>query len=362
MMWHLRAWLLITLFFGTGVVAGFAGGAEEEPPPPRLRLATVVTETASSVPYAEVVAGVRRAVDEHERIALTEYVVSSAGELAERVNALTNAGQTDIIVTAGQEGARAAVNAPDGDTRFLVFDAVVVGDPRVRSVGVNHREAAFLAGHAVGLVFEDTGDGARTAAAGGDGAAPGGDGARATIVVADTGALIEEVIRPAFALGVHSLAPAVDIDLMYLRPDFSDDALRRIVGQKQTDAFLVLADGGMETLATAVGNHVAHASWMNRYSADRPDAGMVTRSGVDLEAIAYRRATAAIADSLPFGEAEVIALSNEALSFEIDERQLPGPDRSARAQRLREMQRRIETGDVELLMPERVILERTSTP
>jgi basic membrane lipoprotein Med (substrate-binding protein (PBP1-ABC) superfamily) len=222
--------------------------------------------------------------------------------------------------------------------RFLVLDAVVMGDDRVHSVGINHRETAFLAGHTVGLLFEDNPE------------------ARATIAVADTGTLLDQLVRPAFALGVHSLAPAVGIDSVYLRPDFPADSVARIISEQQTDAFLVLASGSVEGLPAAVESHSAAGLWLDRYGAGVPDGGTLIRATVDLESLAYSAAARAIDGELAYGLPEIVRLADDSLTFTLNERQLPGNRRQEIARRVGEMQARMESGDIDLAVPQQLIV------
>jgi basic membrane lipoprotein Med (substrate-binding protein (PBP1-ABC) superfamily) len=322
---------------GPGAPALHAGGQDEAPPPPRLRVATVVRASESYAPYEAVVTGARRAVNERERIALEEHSAAGPGELTERIARLAASGDVDVIITAGQTGARAAVSA-GGDVRFLVLDAVVMGDDRVHSIGINHRETAFLAGHTVGLLFEDRPE------------------AGVSLVIADTGTLLEELIRPAFALGVHSLAPSVGIGSVYLRPDFPAETVAQIISERQSDAFLVLGSGEVDGLPAAVRSHPGAVLWLDRYGAGLPDSRTLVSATLDLESLAHRGAARAIDGSLAYGSPEIVRLADDSMTFTLNERQLPGARREEIARRVGEMKSRMEGGEIDLAMPQQLIV------
>ena len=349
----------VVLLAALPTLTGFpahAAGQEEAPPEPRFRIASVVPDHDGAAPYQEVAAGTRRAVNEHERIALTEYFPASHEELAERLRVISEEGRIDLVVTAGAAAAQAIAETP-GDLRFLLVDGIVVDDPRVRSVGINHRETAFLAGFTAGLLFEDLERAAPHREPSGTLELEGlrDDTPGISIVMADGGALVRDLIEPAFALGVHSVAPHVDIDLLLLRPRFSDETVRRIVRRKRSNAFLVLADDKRQALVSALKDHSAYVLWQNRYGTDTPNSSFLSQIGVALEEETYRRVSSAIEGSLDYGEIEELSLRDSGLSMSLEAQRLPGERRDEIRTRFNEMLQRIVSGDIEFLIPRSAI-------
>lgn len=321
--------LLILLLAAPGA---FAGGQEEAPPPPRLRLAAVLPENAGFQPYAAVLAGTRRAVEEAELVALEESLPAFPGEMNQRIRDVAEAGNADVLVAAGNRAATTVVQTP-GDVQSILFDAVVLGDPRVSSLGVNHRELSYLAGYAIGQVLADEATG------------------RASIVVGDTGEGVQEVVEPAFALGVQAVAPEVEIAILYLRPDFTGSDIRSILAGHETDALFVLGSAEAEVLAQAVRDRELPVAWQNRFG-PAPEGGFLARAGVDLEEYAYRRVRSALDGELSYGEPEILAPGDELLHFSVNPERFPGDEGRDRAERVRRMRERLESGEIELLVPE----------
>jgi basic membrane lipoprotein Med (substrate-binding protein (PBP1-ABC) superfamily) len=349
--------IVAVLFTGTTVLV-FAGGQGEAPAAPRYRIALVLPDRDGTDPYREVRSGVRRAVEEREGVALEEQLADSPEALAEQLKEIAEAGRVDLLVTAGQAAAQ-AVPQLSGELRVLLIDGVVVDDPRVRSIGINHREAAFLAGYTAGLVFEDLERAAAGVQPGAEAQIPGARSTapRVTIVTTGPGALVNGIVEPAFRLGLHSPAPHVAVDILPIQPQFSTETIRRVIREKHTDAFFVLADEVGEALVSEMSDHGAYVLWHNRYGGDTPNSSFLTEIGLALEEASYRRVSSAIDGILEFGRLEVLSLADNELEVTIEARRLPGDRRDEIRRRFEEMRDRLMSGELELLIPRHIIVD-----
>ena len=177
------------------------GGSEDEPPEIDY-VSVMLPDTADSHPlYRMIVDGAEAAVAERENLEVEVITGVRRGDprLAERAGDRRVA----LLVVGGgallEDGIRAAAEHPGAS--FLIVDGDAPGLANTAGLLINRREQAFLAGYIAGL---------RLGAEDPSGAAPGESAAAAPAtagLLIETGLYIsEDVVRPAYRLGLKAAA------------------------------------------------------------------------------------------------------------------------------------------------------------
>ncbi|MCG8479199.1 MAG: BMP family ABC transporter substrate-binding protein [Spirochaetales bacterium] len=327
------------------VHALFAGGVGEETGEDRFRIGVFVPGVVDGSPtYEMMVNGVERAAEEAEdaSVAVIEGGFNQA-TWEEGVMSMAASGSYDLIVTSNPSMPEivAEVAAAVPDVLFLVLDGYLAGNPRVHTILFNQQEQAFSSGYFAGLVTA--------------GGLPGANGERIVgLLAGQEYPIMNEVIRPAYELGVRSVLAGAEVDFRVLGNWFDAGRAQEIAADmidRGADVILTIAGGGNQGVIAASRERGTYVLWYDESGYDRAPGVVVGSTFVRQDEAAYRATRDAIAGTLPYGEAVVLGVADGMVSFDTDHpafvEAVPEPIRAE----MESLLRRMETGELVLEMP-----------
>jgi simple sugar transport system substrate-binding protein len=294
--------------------------------------------------YEMLVAGVERAAGEREGTSV--QVVEGGfnqGEWLEGVTSLAADGRYELIVSSNPSlpeiSAEVAQSYPE--ERFLILDGYLDENPAVHTVIFNQREQAFLVGHFAGLVTRSSLDNTN-------------DLARVGLLAGQEYPIMNNVILPAYELGLRTVLPQATVDFRVLGNWFDATSAAELANSmiaNGADVILTIAGGGNQGVIASARENEAYVLWFDDAGYEEAPGIVIGASVVRLDRAAYERTLSAIDGELDFGEAAVLGVADGYVDFATEnplyERHVPSPIREAQQEVIDRMRR----GELDLEMP-----------
>jgi simple sugar transport system substrate-binding protein len=270
---------------------------------------------AGSAIYEMLAAGVRRAAEEAGNVNTT--IVEAGYNQAEwpvKLTALAARQQFDLIISSNPSMPElaAAVCAKFPDTRFLLLDGELAGNPAIYTLGYNQREQSYMAGYLGALLAEEA---AR-------GKAADGKALHLGLVAAQEYPVLNNVILPAYSEGARAVRPDIQVDFRLIGNWFdAAKAMELASGMISggVDVILTIAGSANEGVLQAAANKNARILWfdVNAYKI-RP--GIIAGCSIlRQEKAAYEKTTAYLEGKLPFGTCEKAGVQEGYVDFVDDD-------------------------------------------
>lgn len=322
-----------------------ATGTGETTASAQYRIGVFVPGVVDGSPtYEMMVRGVEQAADEEGD---TEVAVIEGGfnqaTWEEGVMSMAASGQYDLIVTSNPSMPEiaAAVAESVPEVQFLVLDGYLAGNDRIHTILFNQQEQAFLAGYFAGLVtISDMPDA--------------NDSGRTGLLAGQEYPIMNEVILPGFRLGVQSVTEDGSVDFRVLGNWYDAGRAQEIATDMVTqgaDVILTIAGSGNQGTIAAARELGAYVVWYDDSGYDQAPGIVVGSSFVRQDQAAYEATAAAIRGELAFGDAQVLGVSDGAVSFDTEHPAFREAVPEAIATEMEDLLNRMESGELQLDMP-----------
>ena len=326
--------------------AAFAAGGGEAEPEVAFSIAVFVPGVVEGSPtYEMLVAGVEAAADEREDVAVR--VIEGGFNQAEWSDGLTSlsaSGEYDLIVSSNPSLPEIAAEVAEGfpDQRFLILDGYGDNHPGMATVLFNQREQAFLNGYFAGLVTTHPELGHAR------------EDRRVGLLAGQEYPIMNEVIRPGFALGAQTVDADIEVDFRVLGNWYDAGTANELAGSmidRGADVILTIAGGGNQGVIAAAKERGGYVLWFDSSGYDQEPGVVLGSSIIRLDTIAYERTLQAIDGELSFGVSEVVGVREGYVDFDTEhsqyERHVPADIRAE----IDDLLERMRTGELELEMP-----------
>lgn len=341
---HLRA--VAALILGLCLFTPLAAGGRSEPPPAvTYRIGVFVPGVVDGSPtYEMMVNGVRRAQTEAGNASVT--VVEGGFNQAtweDGVMQMASSARFDLIVTSNPSMPEIAARVVEAfpDQHMLVLDGYLPGNPRIHTVMFNQAEQAFLSGYFAGLVTV--------------GSMPNANAARAVgLLAGQEYPIMNEVILPSYRLGARTVHPEITVDFRVLGNWHDAARAAEIVTDmhaRGVDTVLTIAGGGNQGAIAAARERGAYVLWYDDSGYDQAPGVVVGSSFVRQDEAAYNAALKAIQGRLEYGEAVLLGVADDAVSFDIDHAQFRAHVPETIRTEMQNVLNRLRTGELVLEMP-----------
>ena len=340
--------LLATL---TAPLPLYAFGGSEDEPPEIDYISVMLPDTADSHPlYRMIVDGARAAVAEREGFEVE--VVTGVRRGDARLGERADDRRVELLVVGGgallEDGVRAAAEHPE--TSFLIVDGEAPALANAASLLINRREQAFLAGYIAGLRLgaEEPSADAGTATAATDAATAG--------LLIETGLYMsEDVVRPAYRLGLRAAADEYRERTRRLPLGASVSVLRSRIEDFDADGIPVLLPAlyaKRPAAMRAARDTDMDVIWLD---SDRPATGrdhVIAAIALEIEDTVAEM-TARILDAGPedVGTVEASFRTGE-MTLDTDFDRFESAFDAETRRRIEHMAERFETGELSLRMPQ----------
>jgi len=283
---------VLTLFtLAVAATLVFATGSSESAGEDTYRIGVFVPGVVDGSPtYEMMVRGVESAVAEAGTgsVAVVEGGFNQS-TWEEGVMSMAASGSYDLIVTSNPSMPEIAATVAEAvpGVRFLVLDGYLSGNDQIHTVLFNQREQAFLSGYFAGLISE-TG--------------------RAGLLAGQEYPIMNEVILPAFELGVQTVSAGSSVDFRVLGNWYDAGKAQEITGDMITqgsDVILTIAGGGNQGTIAAARERGAAVLWYDDSGYDQAPGVVLGSSYVQQDTATYEATLRAIRGELPWGEAEI---------------------------------------------------------
>ncbi len=293
--------------------------------------------------YEMLVDGVRRAAADSANVSVR--VVEGGFNQAQWIQSLTSlaaTGEYDLIVSSNPSLPEIAdeVSQSFPDQNFLILDGFLEGNPRMRTVMFNQREQAFLSGYFAGLVT--TGGMANSRAS-----------ARVGLLAGQEYPIMNDVIRPAFELGLRSVASDGIVEFRVLGNWFDAGRATELANSMidgGVDVILTIAGGGNQGVIAAAREKGAYVLWFDSPGYDEAPGIVIGSTIVRLDDAAYERTIDAINGRLEYGRAEILGVADGFVDFDDTHREYDRHVPESIRTRHKQMVERLRTGDLVLDM------------
>ncbi len=332
--------------FVAAPIAAFAAGGGEAEPEVAFSIAVFVPGVVEGSPtYEMLVEGVEAAAAEREDVAVR--VVEGGFNQAEWSDGLTSlsaSGEYDLIVSSNPSLPEIAAEVAEGfpEQRFLIVDGYGHNHSSMATVLFNQREQAFLNGYFAGLVTTHPElEHAR-------------DELRVGLLAGQEYPIMNEVIRPGFALGAQTVDADIEVDFRVLGNWYDAGTANELAGSmigRGADVILTIAGGGNQGVIAAAKDRGAYVLWFDSSGYDQEPGVVLGSSIIRLDQIAYERTLQAIDGELSFGVSEIVGVREGYVDFDTEhsqyERHVPSDIRAE----IDDLLERMRTGELELEMP-----------
>ncbi len=320
--------------------------APEEDTEVRYSIAVFVPGVVEGSPtYEMLVEGVRRAADESDGVAVRVIEGGfNQAEWSEGLTSLSATGEYDLIVSSNPSLPEIATEVAESfpDQRFLILDGYGRNHESMATVLFNQREQAFLNGYFAGLVTTHAElEHVR-------------DANRIGLLAGQEYPIMNEVIRPAFALGAQTVDPDIEVDFRVLGNWYDAGTAQELAGSmidRGADVILTIAGGGNQGVIAAAKERGGYVLWFDSPGYDHEPGVVLGSSIIRLDTIAYERTLEGIEGALSFGVSEVVGVREGYVDFDTEhslyQRHVPSDIRAE----MEEIIDRLRTADVELEMP-----------
>lgn len=335
-------YLMAGFFVVTSTLSG--GGRAEVSEADLYSIGVFVPGVVEGSPtYEMLVAGVEQAVAESDAAAMK--VVEGGFNQALWQQGLTSmaaGGEYNLIVTSNPEmpDIVEAVLEAFPAQRFLLMDAWYPGNPQVHSVMFNQREQAFLSGHFAGLV-------------GRSGMVTPRPALRAGLLAGQEYPIMNEVILPAYLLGLRSVDPDGQVDFRVLGNWFDAGRAAELANSMYATGshiILTIAGGGNQGVISSARDRNAYVLWFDSPGLSEAPGVVIGSTYVAQDRATYERTLSAIRGELAFGEAEVLGVADGYVGFVEDDRLYERHVEAEVRQAMSRMIEQMKNGDVYLEM------------
>lgn len=262
--------------------------------------------------YELLVEGVQNAADESTSVDVK--VVEGGFNQAQWAQGLTSMAASeeyDLIVSSNPEIPDIVAMILDDfpDQKFLLMDAYYDLSNNVHTVMFNQREQAFLAGHFAGLVT--TSDMVEPVEA-----------LRAGLLAGQEYPIMNNVIVPAFELGLRTVDPSAKVDFRVLGNWYDAGRAAELASSMYASGsrvILTIAGGGNQGVIASAKEQEAYVVWYDTPGLDEAPGVVIGSPFVALDKAVYERVLLAVNGELKFGEAEILGVSDGYVGFVQDD-------------------------------------------
>jgi simple sugar transport system substrate-binding protein len=262
--------------------------------------------------YEMLAAGVNRAAVEQPGVTVT--VIEGGFNQAEwegRITALAASGVYDLIVSSNPSlpAIAQSVSAKFPKQQFLLLDGEVSGNPNIYSLRYNQREQAFMAGHIAALVTLETGGEAAEVR-------------RLGLVAGQEYPAMNTIILPGYLAGAQSVDPSFTVDFRVVGNWFdagTGASLAADMIRRGTVVILCIAGGANEGVVQAAFEAGAKTVWFDTNGYGIRPGTVVGSSVLYQDKPAYEQTKRYLAGILPFGQAEMVGVSDGFVDFVEDD-------------------------------------------
>ena len=323
----------------------FASGAGEPIGDTTFDIGVFVPGVVDGSPtYEMLVAGVQQAAGE---VSDTSVAVIEGGfnqsTWEEGMMSMAAGGSYDLIVTSNPSMPEIAATVAEAvpDARFLILDGYLPDHPQIHTILFNQQEQAFLCGYFAGLVTTS--------------AMPGvNDAARVGLLAGQEYPIMNEVILPAYKMGVDAVASDGTVDFRVLGNWYDAGKAQEIVADmvaQGSDVVLTIAGGGNQGTISAARERGVHVIWYDDAGYDEGPGVVAGSSFVRQDVATYEATRAAIRNELPFGTAQILGVADDAVSFDTEHPVFRENVPTAIGAEMNALLERLKTGELELPMP-----------
>jgi basic membrane lipoprotein Med (substrate-binding protein (PBP1-ABC) superfamily) len=294
--------------------------------------------------YEMLVDGVQRAVDEAENatIAVIEGGFNQS-TWEEGVMSMAATGSYDLIVTSNPSmpeiAARVTEEIPSA--RFLVLDGYLEGSDRIHTILFNQREQAYICGFFAGLITTSDLPGVNA-------------DTRVGLLAGQEYPIMNEVILPAYRQGLQAGTSNGTVDFRVLGNWYDAGKAQEIVADmvaQGSDIILTIAGSGNQGTISAARERDVYVVWYDDSGYDQGPGVVIGSSFVRQDVATYEATKAAIEGALDFGTAQILGVSDGAVSFDTDHPgftdYVPQPVR----EEITDLLQRMASGEIDLPMP-----------
>jgi basic membrane lipoprotein Med (substrate-binding protein (PBP1-ABC) superfamily) len=297
-----RITILTVLLLALSVSLVVATGTSESAGEDTCRIGVFVPGVVDGSPtYEMMVRGVESAVAEAGTgsAAVVEGGFNQS-TWEEGVMSMAASGSYDLIVTSNPSMPEIAATVAEAvpGVRFLVLDGYLSGNDQIHTILFNQREQAFLSGYFAGLISES---------------------GRAGLLAGQEYPIMNEVILPAYQLGVQTVSAGSSVDFRVLGNWYDAGKAQEIAGDMITqgsDVILTIAGGGNQGTIAAARERGAAVLWYDDSGYDQAPGVVLGSSYVQQDHATYEATLRAIRGDLSWGEAQILGVADGAVSFD----------------------------------------------
>ena len=323
----------------------WATGTSETATGSQYRIGVFVPGVVDGSPtYEMMVSGVQQAADEagSTDVAIVEGGFNQA-TWEEGVMSMAASGEYDLIVTSNPSMPEITASVAEAvpEVRFLVLDGYLEGHDRIHTILFNQQEQAFLSGYFAGLVTSSSME--RANAAG-----------RVGLLAGQEYPIMNDVILPGFRLGLQSVVADGQVDFRVLGNWYDAGKAQEIASDMITqgsDVILTIAGGGNQGTIAAARERNAYVLWYDDSGYDQAPGIVVGSSFVRQDRAAYQSTLAAIQGTLAFGDAEILGVSDGAVSFDTEHPAFVDNVPARIVSEMNDLLDRMRSGELTLEMP-----------
>ncbi len=301
---------VVVMILFLAATAAWAAGSAEGKTDDSYNIGVFVPGVVDGSPtYEMLVQGVQRAAAEEGpgSVSVIEGGFNQA-TWEEGVMSMAASGSYDLIVTSNPSMPEIVSNVASAvpEVNFLVLDGYLEGHPRIHTILFNQMEQAFLCGYFAGLVTTSNMDGINK-------------DARIGLLAGQEYPIMNDVIRPAFQLGLDAVSTGGTVDFRVLGNWYDAGKAQEIVADMITqgsDVILTIAGGGNQGAISAARERGAYIIWYDNIGYDEAPGVVAGSSFVRQDVATYEATAAAIRGELSFGTARVLGVRDDAVSFD----------------------------------------------
>jgi riboflavin transport system substrate-binding protein len=341
---NVRYPFLVMIFLLTVSLLGASGSAENGTDESYDIGVFVPGVVDGSPTYEMLVAGVQQAAEEEgpSTVAVVEGGFNQA-TWEEGVMSMATSGSYDLIVTSNPSMPEivATVASAVPDVNFLVLDGYLEGHPQIHTVLFNQMEQAFLCGYFAGLVTTSNMDGVN-------------EDTRIGLLAGQEYPIMNEVIRPAYQLGLDAVASGGTVDFRVLGNWYDAGKAQEIVADMVTqgsEGILTIAGGGNQGAISTAREQGVYIVWYDNIGYDEAPGVVAGSSFVRQDVATYEATRAAILGDLPFGTARILGVRDDAVSFDTEHPLFRETVPTAIISEMEMLLQRMKAGELDLSMP-----------
>jgi len=318
-------------------------GTEKELEP--LRIAVFIPGVLAGSPLYQMLAdGVTDAAEEfpHVTVKIVEGGFNQA-EWQDKVTELASTGMYDLIISSNPALPDICnrVSSSFPDQKFLLFDGYLEGNSSMYTFRYNQYEQAFLAGHMAGLVTGSSMEGVN-------------DEAIIGLIAGQEYPDMNDAIRPGFLAGARSVDPEIKLDFRVVGNWYDAtkaSELSRSMIQSGVDVILPIAGGANQGVIKAAEEEGIYIHWFDTNGYRNSPGRIIGSTAILQEKAAYENTLRAIRGTLPYGQADIVGVSDGWIHFIHEDSAFEQTVPEQLRTRQLELLEKMEKGEIRFPMP-----------